>query len=101
MLKRRMKQESTEFSNGKNATVAEAGAGGFGNESKEETAEVTEDLEKSQICKHFRKAEIHVSRSGSKQGSSKQGSRDGAVVRALASHQCIPGSIPDSASYVG
>ena len=29
------------------------------------------------------------------------GSRDGAVVRALASHQCGPGSIPGPASYVG
>ena len=27
--------------------------------------------------------------------------RDNAVVRTLASHQCGPGSIPDSASYVG
>ena len=29
------------------------------------------------------------------------GSRDGAVVRALASHQCVPGLIPVLAIYVG
>ena len=51
----------------------------------------------------FESRRIHLNFSSVKKRQPFRGCRDGAVVRALASHQCGPGSIPrlgDSASYV-